>query len=72
MGAPYFPYDGNTFMIETETKAEDGGFERIKKFVEQDPYVKNKLVSNYEIREFALKGATSDFDRLSSKFILRS
>lgn len=59
-------------MIETDTQSEDGGFDKIKKFVEEDPYVKNDLVTNYEIREFALKGATTDFDRLSSRFILRS
>ena len=51
---------------------DDGGFSIVENFVKSDPYVKNKLVENYSIREFALKGATTDFDRLSDKFVIRS
>ena len=51
---------------------DDGGFSMVENFVKNDPYVKNKLVEKYQIREFALKGATSDFDRLSEKFVIRS
>jgi hypothetical protein len=40
--------------------------------VKNDPYVTKGLVTDYSIREFALKGATTDFDRLSAKFVLRS
>jgi uncharacterized protein YciI len=65
IAAPHFPYDSNTLLIEQETQEDDGGLSKVQTFVDQDPYVKKGLVSNYSIREFALKGATTDFDRLS-------
>ena len=72
LGAPNFPFDGNNFIFEVDTEAEDGGFSRVEKFVAEDPYVKKNLVEKYSIREFAMKAASTDFDRLSSKFVLRS
>jgi uncharacterized protein YciI len=72
IGAPHFPYDANTLMLECDVEAEDGGFKQIENFVTNDPYVQNKLVKSYNIREFALKGAVSDFDRLSEKYVVRS
>ena len=72
IGAPHFPYDANTLMLECDTTQEDGGFSQVENFVKNDPYVQNNLVSNYNIREFALKGASTDFDRLSDKFVVRS
>ena len=72
IGAPNFPYDGNNLLIEIDSTAEDGGFSRIENFVKSDPYVKHKLVDNYTIREFALKASSTEFVRLSSKFVLRS
>lgn len=72
LGAPNFPYDGNNFIFEIDTEAEDGGFSRVEKFVSDDPYVKNNLVTKYSIREFAMKASTTDFDRMASKFVLRS
>jgi uncharacterized protein YciI len=72
IAAPHFPYDANTIIVEQETQAEDGGLSRVQAFVDSDPYVKKGLVSNYSIREFALKGATTDFDRLSARYVVRS
>lgn len=72
LGAPNFPYDGNNFIFEIDTEAEDGGFTRLEKFVTSDPYVKNNLVTKYSIREFAMKSISTEFDRLASKFVLRS
>ena len=72
VGAPFFPYQGNSLMVQMDTEAEDGGFSKVKEFVDNDPYVKKKLVSAYTIKEVYLRGATSEFDRLSSKFVLRS
>ena len=65
MAAPHFPYDENTMIIMQDTEAEDGGASEVQKFVQNDPYVKHKLVTNYSIHEFDLKGASTDFDRLS-------
>ena len=59
-------------MLECDTEAEDGGFKQIENFVNNDPYVQNQIVKSYNIREFALKGASTDFDRLSDKFVVRS
>jgi hypothetical protein len=39
IGAPHFPYDANTLMLECDTKEEDGGFKQIENFVQNDPYV---------------------------------
>ena len=65
IAAPHFPYDGNSIFVEVDSSNEDGGMSEVKSFVQNDPYVKNKLVKSYEIREFALKSSTTDFDRLS-------
>jgi hypothetical protein len=59
-------------MLECDTTEDDGGFSQIENFVKNDPYVVNNLVENYNIKEFALKGASTDFDRLSDKFVVRS
>ena len=59
-------------LIEIDSQDEDGGFSKIEKFVKDDPYVKHQLVENYTIREFALKASSTEFDRLSSKFVLRA
>ena len=47
MGAPFYPYDGCALLFET-----DGDRASIESFVEKDPYVKNKLVTGYAIKEF--------------------
>lgn len=65
IAAPGFPYDENTIFVEKDTEAEDGGLKQIQEFVQNDPYVKNKLVTDYTIREFALKGSMTEFDRLA-------
>ena len=69
LGAPFFPYDGAALLIETE-----GDKSIVEQFVKDDPYVKNKIVAKYEIKEF--DGATvqsrKQFDRLASEFMFRS
>jgi uncharacterized protein YciI len=72
IAAPGFPYDENTIIVEKDTTAEDGGFKQVEEFVKNDPYVKNKLVTDYTIREFAMKGSLTEFDRLAQKFVIRS
>lgn len=46
----------------------------MEQFVRDDPYVKNKLVSEYRVKEF--DGATVQsrkrFDRLATEFMFRS
>ena len=74
MAAPHFPYDENTMLLEhdDQTNSDDGGLSKIQNFVTNDPFVKNKLVSEYSIREFKLNGATTEFDRLAKKYVQRS
>lgn len=72
IGSPHFPYEENTYLIECDSEKEDGGISDVQKFIMSDPYVQNKIVNSYSVKEFALKGAITDFDRLSAKFVLRS
>ena len=72
IGSPHFPYEENTLLIECDSEKEDGGISDVQKFIMSDPYVQNNIVSSYSVKEFALKGSVTDFDRLSSKFVLRS
>ena len=69
LGAPFFPYDGCAMLIETE-----GDKATVETFVKNDPYLKNKLVSGYAIKEF--DGSTIEmkkrFDRLSTDFMFKS
>jgi uncharacterized protein YciI len=66
LGAPFFPYDGCTMMFETESDKDS-----IEKFVQNDPYVKNKLVTKYEIKEFEIESRRK-FDRIAGEFAYRS
>lgn len=66
MGAPFFPYDGFMMLVET-----DGGKENVEEFVKNDPYVKNNLVSKYEIKEFEVESSRR-FERIASEFTYRS
>ena len=52
-------------MVEVDSSEKDGGRSQVESFVTNDPYVKNKLVKSYSVKEFALKGASTDFDRLA-------
>ena len=67
--APLFPYTGSVFFISSE--AEDPHAE-VTKFVKDDPYVKAELVDSYRIREFAMTDQQTEFDRIASKFLVRS
>lgn len=64
LGAPFFPYDGASMLIETDDNRDRASIEQ---FVESDPYVKNKLVSKWSVKEF--DGATIEckrkFDRVA-------
>lgn len=53
-------------FIETE-----GDQQFIENFVKNDPYVKNNLVTKYEVKEFEMT-AQKRFDRLSGDFLMRS
>ena len=53
-------------LVETE-----GDKTNIEEFVKNDPYVKNKLVSKYEIKEFEIE-CSKRFERISSEFTYRS
>lgn len=66
LGAPSFPYDGCTIFVETE-----GDRTEIEKFVENDPYVKNKIVAKYDIMEFEIE-TKRRFDRMAADFAYRS
>ena len=46
--------------------------EAVKNFVNSDPYVQNKLVEDFEIKEFALTDTSKDFERISSDFLVRN
>lgn len=50
IGGTKFPSTGATLLF--ETKSEDD----VERFVQGDPYFKNKLVSNYEIDELEILG----------------
>ena len=69
LGAPFFPYDGCAFLMETE-----GDRQTVEQFVKSDPYVKGKLVQQYQIKEF--DGATVEmkrrFDRFATEFVYRN
>jgi len=66
ISTPFFPFDGNVMFIETE-----GDQSTIENFVSNDPYVKNKLVTKYEVKEFEMT-SKKRFDRLSGEFLMRS
>lgn len=53
-------------LVETE-----GDKKNIEEFVKNDPYVKNNLVSKYEIKEFEIE-SDKKFERISSEFTYRS
>jgi uncharacterized protein YciI len=59
MSSPLFPYEGSTFFIETE-----GDQSHIEAFAKNDPYVKNKIVEKYSIKEFDIT-IKKRFDRVS-------
>jgi hypothetical protein len=46
--------------------------EAIENFVKSDPYVTQKIVENYEIKEFAMTEKSKDFERLSLGYLMRS
>ena len=66
--APLFPYTGSIFFIMSQ--AADPHKEVIK-FVKDDPFVKNKLVDSYRIREFDMTDKQTDFERIAQKFLQR-
>ena len=43
----------------------------VTKFVKDDPFVKNKLVESYRIREFDMTDKQTDFERIAQKFLQR-
>jgi uncharacterized protein YciI len=49
----------------------DADREAIEEFVKNDPYVKNNLVTKYEIKEFDF-ASRRRFDRMSGDFLYRS
>ena len=49
LAGPHFPYDANTLIVECDSKNEDGGFSDVAQFVEKDPYVTEKIVTNFKI-----------------------
>ena len=53
------------------SQAEDPHKE-VTKFVKEDPYIKTNLVSSYRIREFDMTDKETDFDRIASRFLIRS
>ncbi len=53
-------------FIETE-----GERQEIENFVANDPYVKNKLVKSFEIKEFDIT-TKKQFERMSGDFLVRS
>lgn len=69
MGAPFFPYDGAAFLIETEADRQ-----HIDSFVKNDPYVKNKIVSEYRVKEFDIASVEMKrrFDSMTRDFSFRS
>ena len=67
--APLFPFAGSVFFVMTQSADPHA---EVNKFVQDDPYVKNQLVSSYRIREFILTDRQMDFERLSQKFLLRA
>ena len=67
--APLHPYDGSVFFIMSEDK---NPRQAVKNFVNSDPYVKNKLVEDFVIKEFAMTDKVKDFDRISNDFLVRN
>jgi len=66
ISAPFFPYDGARFFIMSEAADPEP---QVKSFVESDPYVKQGIVDEYKIKEFAMTNHMKDFDRLSLNFL---
>ena len=44
----------------------------VTNFVKNDPYVKNKLVEDFKVKEFAMTDSIKDFERISQDFMLRN
>ena len=44
----------------------------VQNFVLNDPYVKNKLVEDFKIKEFAMTDSTKDFEKISLDFLVRN
>ena len=69
MGAPFFPYTGAAMILETEQNKSD-----VESVIQNDPYIKNKLVSKWSVKEF--DGPTIEtkrkFDRIAGDFTFRS
>jgi uncharacterized protein YciI len=69
MGAPFFPYTGAAMILETEQNKAD-----VESVIQNDPYIKNKIVSKWSVKEF--DGATIEskrkFDRIAGDFTFRS
>ena len=67
--APFFPYSGGIFFIQSEDQDPQ---KAVRSFVKNDPYVKNNLVEDYKIKEFAMTDKFKDFERISSDFLMRN
>ena len=67
--APFFPYSGGVFFIQSE---DENPRKAVSEFVKHDPYVKNNIVEDYTIKEFAMTDKFKDFERISDDFLLRN
>ena len=69
LGAPLFPYTGAAMILETDQEKS-----QVESVIQNDPYIKNKLVSKWTVKEF--DGATIEskrkFDRIAGDFSFRS
>ena len=69
LGAPFFPYTGAAMILETEQEKQ-----QVESVIQNDPYVKNKIVSKWSVKEF--EGTTVEtrrkFDRIAGDFTFRS
>ena len=69
MTAPFFPYEGGVFFIQSE---DENPRKAVSNFVNNDPYVKNNIVEDYKIKEFAMTDKFKDFERISDDFLVRN
>jgi uncharacterized protein YciI len=70
MAAPFFPYSGAVFFIQTNAAQDPEN--AVEAFVKADPYHVKGLISEYSVKPVAMTHISRDFDRLADDFIVRS
>lgn len=70
ISAPYHPYNGACIFLEIQ--GENNTIEDVRKFVKEDPYVVNGLVSDYKVDGVVVTHIDQEFERVSYNFMTRT